>query len=280
MQPTVSQNDLDNLDVKFTIGVGNNLIENTVPIYTNNTRMPDSQGEVYSSTLCILKGIKHAVQVAAKNYYDKSIEEVTLTIASDEPTDLRTLRQKADTNNRVILPAMTMSMQSYKFLYAPSNNIERFAKYYYNGTEYLISYIAIPAEFKFGMRYYATNYDLLLRFSEGLAMNSQLAFPDRGFDYQVLNENNDVQIVQGYIVVDGDNSNHKPKQVTLKGKEDGQIWSVSIPCYAWAAILSRPFLTRAVTIPQININLNPTNKPKQGIVVNRFVNIMVDKEEN
>lgn len=270
----ITQDMLDGIDNRVSLLEAMDLSEKTVPIYDNHTRMPDKPTEVYSSTLCILKGIQKAVEYAAKHHYDLSLETVVLTVSTDETTDFRTIRQKEKSESRILLPAIALSLATYKFLYAPSNNIERFAKYYYNGTNYLTTYIAIPTEFKFNLRYYSTNYDQLLRFSESLGFNSQLGTKGE-FEYDMLDYKGKVQKIVGYILIDADNSKHTPKQLTLKEKQLGQVWCISIPCYAWATIISKPYQTRAITTPQVNINLKPNNiKHPQKVQIDRFTNVV------
>ena len=269
----ISQSSLDNLDDIFTVIEPNDIVSKTVPIYNNRTRMPNEPNMVYSSTMCILKGIKNAIQDAAKQYYDTSIQAVILSVATDETSDFLTLRQKEKNESQILLPAIAISLDKYKFMYSPSNNIERFAQYYYTGSSQLTTYIAIPTEFKLNMRYYTTNYDLLVRFSENLCFNSQLATKGK-FSYMLLDQNNEIQNIEGYIVIDADNSNHQPKQLSLKDKRLGSVWSISIPVYAWGAIVSKPFNTRAVTSPQVNINLSPSNVKSEKIRVSTYVNIV------
>jgi len=260
----------------------NEITAKVVPIYTNTTRMPNESNMVYSSTMCILQGIRTSIEHAAKNYYDKALQIVILTASSDEATDFATLRQRQKNESQILLPAMAISLDSYKFMYAPSNNIERFANYYYNGSGDLTTYIAIPTEFSLTMRYYTTNYDLLLRFSENLAVNSQLGTKGQ-FTYMVLDQKGQVQYVQGYIVVDADNSNHKPKQLSLRDKSKGDVWAISVPVWAWGCIVSHPYPTRSVSVPQVNIDLQPSNlksqQEKQKQRIDRFVNIFVPADK-
>ena len=256
----------------------NEITAKVVPIYTNTTRMPNEPNMVYSSTMCILQGIKRSVEHAAKNYYDKSLQTLILTVGTDERTDFATLRQREKNESQILLPAIALSLNSYKFMYAPSNNIERFANYYYTGSNNLTTYIAIPTEFSLSLRYYTTNYDLMLRFSENLAVNSQLATKGK-FSYMVLDEQGEVNYVEGYIVIDADNSKHRPKQLSLKDKARGGVWSISIPVWAWGCIVSKPYDTRAVTTPQVNINLNPTNINQQKIKIEPFVNLFTIGEK-
>lgn len=252
----------------------NEITAKVVPIYTNTTRMPDEPNMVYSSTMCILKGIKESVEHAAKNYYDKALQSLILTASDDEATDFITLRQRQKNESQILLPAAALSVDSFKFMYAPSNNIERFANYYFTGSSNLTTYIAIPTEFKLNLRYYAYNYDVLLRFLENLAINSQLATKGR-FTYMVLDQAGAVQYVDGYIVIDADHSSHRPKQLSLRDKSRGEVWSVAIPVWAWGCIVSHPYETRAVTVPQVNIDITPTNVNKQSVQYDRFVNIFV-----
>lgn len=264
--------DVGDFEKKFTSLESNEIVNKTIPVYDNHTRIPNEPNMVYSSTMNILKGLKNYVEVAAKNYYDKSLQSVILSVATDEYTDFLTLRQREKNESQILLPAIALSLSTYKFLYAPSNNIERFAQYFYTGSNQLSTYIAIPTEFKLSLRYYTTNYDLLVRFSENLCFNSQLATKGR-FYYDVLDNEGKVQKVEGFMVIDADNSNHTPKQLSLKDKRLGSVWSLSIPVYAWAAIVSKPFDTRSVTAPQVNIHVEPEAKSSIKTQLYKYVNL-------
>jgi hypothetical protein len=261
------------------------ILNEPLPIYNDNERI---QNMVYSSSLAILKGFKAEMQDLLKNHIDKSIQHVVLSINSDTQTDIQQIVQASMTtfessvakidvagnkieipldvntpfNARPLLPSVAFSSGQPKFLYSsPFNNSMRYQFHAVNKSRQIVSYVMIPMEYKITMRYYCPTFDMFLRLTDSLALNSQLAMPHKGFNkgftYKVITPDpNYTSYINGSIQIQSDPSEQKPTKVDFSEGGLKNIWCLEIPIRVFASIISRPYLVPAVISPQIKININ------------------------
>jgi hypothetical protein len=260
------------------------ILSEPLPIYNDNERIGNM---VYSSSLAILKGFKAEMQELLKDHIDNSIQYVVLSINSDKETDLQQIRQASMTafeytvpkvdkdgnliavpleinttqNARPLLPSVAFSSGQPKFLYSsPFNNSLRYQFHAVNKSRNIVSFVMIPMEYNITMRYYCTTFDLFMRFTDTLALNSQLAMPHKGFTYKVITPDpNFLSYINGSIQIQSDPSEQKPEKVKFTSEGLESVWCLEVPIRMWASIISRPYLVPAVIAPTVKININGQN---------------------
>lgn len=229
-----------------------------VPIWDDNVKMPDSDLSIYSCTSSILAAVRQAVFDASVNYFDKSINNVVLSIASDKKTDLLQFRRLSGTN-RIILPSVALSLDNYYPIFSNNTNTRiQNQMYFHEGNRYLLSFLAIPMRFELSMRYYATNLGAVFRWMDNLFFNSQVSFPEKGFKYSVRisddDKNPQLGYVTGTIKFDVLEKNYTPSQLTISQKQSGDIWYMEVPMTVWATLVSHPYYRPSITTVQQTIS--------------------------
>ncbi len=244
-----------------------NLLEDPVPIYNDNNRM-DKGKVAYSSSFSLAQGLKDYLGRLLRDHVDNSIQHIVLSMDKDKQTvfqQLQAATMKIDgsfdgnaENTRAILPGVGLVLDKYSYTYSsPYNNYLRYQFSAINKAKQLVSFLNIPMQYDFKLYYYCRKMDQLLRFTDNIAQNAQLAQKKEGFAYKVLSPKKDqFSYVRGNMLISSDASTmsfERPK-LTSEGLET--TWCAEINIKVWGSVISRPYLVPAVMSPVIQINMN------------------------
>lgn len=243
------------------------LLEDPVPIYNDNDRT--NAGKLaYSSSFSLAMGLKDYLSKFFKDHVDNSIQHVVLSMDKDRLTVYQQLATATmdipgsfdgtAENNRVLLPGVGLVLDSYKFLYSsPYNNYLRYQFSAVNKSRQLVSFLNIPMEYQFKIYYYCNKMDQLLRFTDNLAQNAQLAQKKDGFAYKVMSPKKDVySYVRGNMLIGSDPSTMSIERPKLNSEGFDTVWCAEVSLRVWGSVISRPYLVPAVMSSSVKIKMN------------------------
>ena len=243
------------------------LLEDPVPIYNENNRM--AKGTLaYSSSFSLALGLKDYLRQLLKDHVDNSIQHVVLSMDKDKLTVYQQLQTSTmdipgafdgtSENTRAILPGVALVLDTYKYTYSsPYNNYLRYQFSAVNRSKQLVSFLNIPMEYSFKIYYFCRKMDQLLRFTDNIAQNAQLAQKKDGFAYKVLSPKKDqFSYVRGNMLISSDSSTMTFEKPKLNSEGLETIWCAEVSVKVWGSVISRPYLVPAVMSPVVKIKMN------------------------